>query len=222
MDDLLAERHERGAGQLEARNSERDPDQRDAEEDSGDQVTQRQPPAGEDEPENVPDHRQCLVASRGDQSAPERPEGEAGQLERLHPERYADDRDAHDEAGDDVGDRHPDAREDQPDDVEKKPHVSTLTTKSALRQSPGSRRGPRRRRRETATLTSRASTAHRAPRAGTARSGARLVRRGGQPRPLPARRNRSRSARVADRGSNRAGGALHRTRYRGLPQRELR
>ena len=93
-------------------------------------MAERQPPAGEDEPEDVAKHREGLVASGWHQRPAERPERVAGQLERLHPERDADDGDAHEDARDHVSDPHPDAREDQPDDVEDEPHAFQRTPSS--------------------------------------------------------------------------------------------
>src|SRR5262245_51648169 len=125
--DLLPEGDERGAGHLEARDPERDPDDRDAEQDPREQVAEREPPAGEDKPQDVPDHAQALAPRCArDERAAERPEGVAGELERLPSERDPDDRDAEEHAGQHVGDRHPDPGEDEPEDVEERPHHSAL------------------------------------------------------------------------------------------------
>ena len=57
VDDLAPERRQRDRDQLEVRQAERDPDDRDAHRDAGDQVPEREPPAGEDDPDDVADQR---------------------------------------------------------------------------------------------------------------------------------------------------------------------
>src|SRR5687768_2078037 len=52
-DDPLAERHQRDLDQLEVRDSQRDSDDRDAQQDSGGNVSQRKPPAGDDDPDDI-------------------------------------------------------------------------------------------------------------------------------------------------------------------------
>jgi hypothetical protein len=54
-DDAAAERPQRVAGEAERRDAERDRDDQDAGEGAGDGVGERQPPAGEDEPQDVPE-----------------------------------------------------------------------------------------------------------------------------------------------------------------------
>jgi len=50
------------------------------------------------------------------------PEHEASQLERLEAKRDGDDEQAHDDAGYDIKQCHPEPAEDKPDDVEQKSH----------------------------------------------------------------------------------------------------
>lgn len=101
----LAEGDERGPGHLEAGDAERDPDDGEAEEDARKQVAEREPPARQDEPEDVCDDADRLAARRArNECASERPQRVDGELERLHPERDPDDRDEEERAGDRVGD----------------------------------------------------------------------------------------------------------------------
>jgi hypothetical protein len=53
--DVPPERTERDRDQFEVRETERDPDDRQAQQYAGDQVAYDQPPSGEQEPEDVPD-----------------------------------------------------------------------------------------------------------------------------------------------------------------------
>jgi hypothetical protein len=53
-----------------------------------------------------------------DDGPAERPQHEAGQLERLQPERDRDDQQAHHNPGEHVGQRHPEPAQDQPEDVQ--------------------------------------------------------------------------------------------------------
>ncbi len=57
LDHPLAEREQPDGGQLERGHAERDADDREAEADAGDDVDDRQPPAGDQEPEQVADRR---------------------------------------------------------------------------------------------------------------------------------------------------------------------
>jgi len=52
-DDFLAERDKSRSRHLEARDAERDANDREAQEDAGEQVTEGEPPAREDEPQTT-------------------------------------------------------------------------------------------------------------------------------------------------------------------------
>ena len=123
VDDLAPERRQRHRDQLEVGQAERDPDDRDAHHDPAEQVAERQPPAGEDDPDDVADHRARARAGLADERAPERP-----QAEERHPaggdaERDRDDQDEHHERGERVAERDPDPAEDEPDQVQQQPHA---------------------------------------------------------------------------------------------------
>src|SRR5262245_28917047 len=95
-DDLLSKRHERSPRHLETANPERDPDDRQTQKDPEKQMAEREPPSREDEPQNVRNHTQALGPSRSRyELASKRPERVGRELERLHPKRDADDRQAH-------------------------------------------------------------------------------------------------------------------------------
>src|SRR4029453_8609599 len=51
--DLLTERHQGAPDQLEVGDRKRDPDDRDAEQDSGGNVGERKPPAGDNDPDDI-------------------------------------------------------------------------------------------------------------------------------------------------------------------------
>ncbi len=76
---------------------------RHAEQHPEDEVLERDPPAGEDEPEHVAEGAHCLVPVEPLHQRPaERPEGVAGELERLESERNPDHRHEHEHAGEHV------------------------------------------------------------------------------------------------------------------------
>jgi hypothetical protein len=100
---------------------ERDADDRQAERHAGNDVGEREPPAGEEEPEDVPDRAQGDEAVRAlDERASEGPERVPRELERLLREREADDRDREQDGREQVPERQPEAGEDEPDDVQQR------------------------------------------------------------------------------------------------------
>src|SRR5581483_10642597 len=110
------------------RQPERNPDDRDAHDYAADEVPEREPPAGQDQPDDVPDDRQALAGARAlDQRPPEWPETEARELHPLDPQRDGDDQDEHHERGDHVADGRDEPPEDQPDDVQQDPDEASLT-----------------------------------------------------------------------------------------------
>src|SRR5215831_3967981 len=86
-------------------------------------MADRQPPAEQDDPEDVADHRADPCASPRHSRPPERPENIVRDPERRNAERDRDDQDERDEPGKDVGDRQPDAAQHQPDHIEDHAHL---------------------------------------------------------------------------------------------------
>src|SRR4051812_8714547 len=64
--DYLADRPQRDAGELEMRPGKGNADDRHRKNDGGDEMAERKPPAGEDEPDNVADHAKRPGADVGD------------------------------------------------------------------------------------------------------------------------------------------------------------
>jgi hypothetical protein len=124
--DLYPERQERDRNDLEVREPQRDPDDRQAQQDPGHQVGDRKPPAEQDDPDDVADQRADAhpLLPRGDGPA-ERPQHIVRDPERGDTERNGDDQEEQDETDqpcDRIGDGHPDAAEDQPDHVQDRSH----------------------------------------------------------------------------------------------------
>ena len=116
--DLFAEGREREAGELEVLNREWDRDDRNAQQDAGNEVRERQIPAAEHKPEDVAAARSEGRGTRPIGDGPtEWPDHEARELERLDAKRDRDDEDAAQDPGDDVGNEEPDPGQKQPDDV---------------------------------------------------------------------------------------------------------
>jgi hypothetical protein len=74
-DDAAAERPQRVAGEAERRDAERDRDDQDAGEGAGDGVGERQPPAGEDEPQDVPENARFSTGASAVSGGPARRAG---------------------------------------------------------------------------------------------------------------------------------------------------
>jgi hypothetical protein len=130
-DDPSPEWHERRRCHLGVRDPERDPDDREAEQTAGDQMTERQPPAGEDEPQDAADDADSLVASIGlDQGAAERSERVPAELQRLFRERQPNHCHSRQDRRDEVPDRQPEPSEDQPDEIQNEPHVPTTMARA--------------------------------------------------------------------------------------------
>src|SRR5436309_425049 len=89
--DLAPERHQRDRDQLEVRQPQRDADDRQALDDSGDQVQQREPPAAQQEPDDVPDARGDSGVRPSDHRPAERPQREQRDPQRGDPERDRED-----------------------------------------------------------------------------------------------------------------------------------
>src|SRR5580704_12988913 len=125
VDDHLADRPQRDAGEFQMRPRERDTDEGDGEQKRGDEMAERQPPAGEHEPQYVADEAEgpgadvvsaeILGARYG--FAAERQQRVGGDIERRARPGDADDGDRHDGGGDDPAERHPDAAKDEPQRV---------------------------------------------------------------------------------------------------------
>src|SRR5690348_13947917 len=119
--DANPERHEGYRDDLETGEAERDADDRQAEQDAADQMPEGQPPAEQDDPEYVPDHRGDPGFGAPLDRAAERPEHVTGDPEGSDPERDGDDQDEGHQPGQDVGNRHPQPFQDQPDHVQYQP-----------------------------------------------------------------------------------------------------
>ncbi len=119
--DLDAQRHQRDRDDLEIGQAQRDADDREAQRDAGGQVAQGQPPAEQDDPDDVADHgAQPGVPAHLDRAA-ERPQHVAGDAERRDPERdrhHQEEQHEADQPGQRVEDSHPETAQDQPDHVE--------------------------------------------------------------------------------------------------------
>src|SRR6516164_2126841 len=84
-----------------------------------------QPPADQDDPDYVTDHRGDPGFAAPDDRPPERPDDIGGDPESSDAEGDRNDQEEQDEADDPryhVQDRHPPTAEDQPDQVEDEPH----------------------------------------------------------------------------------------------------
>ncbi len=86
-------------------------------------MTQGEPPADEDDPQDVADHRGRTGVRTSDDGAAERPQGVVGHSEGGQTPRDGHDEQAGDDAGHEIGDPEPQAGEDDPDDVEQGTHV---------------------------------------------------------------------------------------------------
>ena len=93
----------------------------------------RNPNSGEQEPEHVPDHGRGTCARSPDHRPAERPQDVGGEAERGDAEGDRDDEDAHDHSGERVSQRKPEARQDEPDQVENRAHRVSLTLSEPTR-----------------------------------------------------------------------------------------
>src|SRR6516164_7342615 len=91
--DADSERDQGYRDDLEAGEAERDADDRQAEQDAADQVPEGQPPAEQDDPEHVADHRGDSGVGMPLDRPAERPEHVAGDPEGSDPEGDGDDQD---------------------------------------------------------------------------------------------------------------------------------
>jgi len=89
-------------------------------------VSEREPPTGEDEPDDVADQRSGAGVRPTDEGAPEWPQAKESHARRGDAERDGDDEDEHHERHDRVAKGEPEAAEDEPDQVQQQPHSSTL------------------------------------------------------------------------------------------------
>jgi len=110
--------------------AEGDADDADEADDADDEMGQRQPDPGEDEPDHIADEAQragadILLARQlvaADRLIAEGEEGVDRDVERRPPPGNADDRDEHDQRGDEPADAELEAAEDEPEDVEEEGH----------------------------------------------------------------------------------------------------
>jgi heat shock protein HtpX len=190
--DLAAQRHQRDRDQLQVRPPERDADDRHEERDAGEQVPQRQPPAREDQPDHVPDAGRRPGVRPLHRRPPEGPQHIARYPQRGDAERDRHDEDEADEGGQDIGQRHPQPAEDQPDHVQyESQHTHGLHLSRSLRLhaptassiGPGTDRGKRKRRAGVRCVTSGMAGSRRSY--GAARPAHGSARRVARPVPSP-------------------------------------
>src|SRR5690606_22469891 len=117
-DDLAAHREQRHRDQLEVRDAERDADDREAQGDAGGDVAEGQPPAGEDQPQDVAHTGRGARVPAFDGRVPEGPQGVDADAEGGDPERDTDHGDAQQHTCEQVGEEEPEAAEDEPNDVQ--------------------------------------------------------------------------------------------------------
>src|SRR4051794_17379784 len=126
-DDLASEGAQTDRDELEVRQPQRDPDDRQAQKDAGDEVQERKPPAGDEEPDQVADRGADAFAGLGDYCSSEGPDTVERDPQRGDAERDRDDQDEADEGGEGIADEQPEAGERKPDDVQQETHAATLT-----------------------------------------------------------------------------------------------
>jgi len=97
MNDLRSKRRQRQFGDLEELLPEGDPDHRAAPEEADEQVIHRHPQSAENDPYHIGQRGKPSAAV--DDIFPERPEGQAGELEALKTGRNADKRNTAQQAG---------------------------------------------------------------------------------------------------------------------------
>src|SRR6478672_8593602 len=131
---LLAERYQGDLDQLEVRDRQGDTDDRDAQQDSGGDMRQRKPPAGDDHPDDIANEREDPRVWLVDQLAAERPGGIVRHPERGNTPGNRDDQHAADDSCQHVRQPEPEAAEDEPDDVEQSTHVIQVGTGRLMRQ----------------------------------------------------------------------------------------
>ena len=108
------------------RPGERDADDGDRQQDRGEEMAERQPPAGEHEPDQIAgkaeksgaDILAAGIVGARHRLAAERQERIGRDVERRPGPGQADDGDRHDHAGNHPGERHPQAAEDDPENVQ--------------------------------------------------------------------------------------------------------
>lgn len=121
---LLAERGERKDRHLHRGDAQGEPDDGDAQQQAGNHVADGQSETTEHQPQDVADTTDRSTCARPvDHDSPERPQRVAGELERLQAERDADDCDAVEHSGHDVGEGQPPPGQDQPQHVAEHLHA---------------------------------------------------------------------------------------------------
>src|SRR6478736_212284 len=125
---------------------ERNADDGHGEDDRGNKMRERQPPAGQQQPDQIADETERpgtdvglagqTIAAHG--LLAERKHGVDGDIERSSRPRQTYDGDGHDDGGDNPGKRHPQPAEQQPEYVQKyrnRRHLISLKTGKAPKQS---------------------------------------------------------------------------------------
>ena len=132
----MAERQQRYLDELHVLHGERETDDREREERGEQQVHDREFEARQDDPDDVQEQRQGAAwRFRLEDVATKRGENTARQLEALEAERDADNREAQDDAAEDVTQEDQESPEDEEDEV---------AEQANWRDSSGSRRPPSR------------------------------------------------------------------------------
>ena len=124
---LLPKRRQRQPRHLKMLPSKRYANDGDAKENPKKQVGEGNPDAADKNPDDIHQDAEATArAIRRPNLATERPEGEDGKFQRLDAERYADDGNHKDKAGNQIFHRRDEATEEEPDDVAEKIHVISI------------------------------------------------------------------------------------------------
>src|SRR5699024_5007933 len=142
--DLLAEGEAGHRDQLEVRPGQRDADDRDRLREGGGHVAQRQPPAGDHEPDHVAQRAAGPAAAGVDHLAAEGPDHEARDAEGGDAEGDGDHEEAGDDAGEQVAQEEGPAGGEQPDDVQDQRENGAHAPSVGTRRGDGEGAVPRR------------------------------------------------------------------------------
>ncbi len=123
-------------GQLEMGHAKWDADDRDAEQDTEEDVAKSEQPSKEDEPDDIR-HRRARTRPRLSHHCPTKgPKTESSHPEGRHHQRDGDDQDDGEEPGDHVPEGHLQPAENQPEDVPDEPHGAATLARSLRSVSP--------------------------------------------------------------------------------------
>lgn len=125
-DDVLSERSERDVHHLERRETERNPNDGEAHCDARNDMPNRQPEAGDEEPYDVPDKTPAARIRFAHNVAAEGPQRIVRHPKACDSPRNRDDEDAANHSGEQVRQPHPYPRENEPDEIEQRAHSLRL------------------------------------------------------------------------------------------------